>query len=390
VPLGNGEFYSTKPYGSAVPVQVVGVGGTGTLTGVATLESSNDSSCALLTSGGVDCWGYGQYGELGNGQSGNQSNSGVPVQVEGVGGTGTLTGVARLIGDSDDGFCAVLTSGGVDCWGFGNNGQLGNGQFYTSGYESSPFPVQVVGVGGTGTLTGVASLANTYRGFCALLTSSGVDCWGGGYYGQLGNGQFYTTGNEGSAVPVQVVGVGGTGTITGVASLTSAGDGACALLTSGGVDCWGWGGLGQLGNGQFYTTGNEGSAVPVQVVGVGGTGTLTGVASLIADTFGAFCALLTSGKVDCWGWGEAGQLGNGQFYTTGNDGSAVPVQVVGVGGTGTLTGVASLIGGADYGFCALLTSSGVACWGWGAFGQLGNGKFYTTGNYGSAVPVKVK
>lgn len=34
--------------------------------------------CALVTSGGVDCWGYGEYGELGNGVGGN---SGYPLAV---------------------------------------------------------------------------------------------------------------------------------------------------------------------------------------------------------------------------------------------------------------------------------------------------------------------
>ena len=72
-----------------------------------------------------------------------------------------------------------------------------------------------------------------------MLSSGGVDCWGYGADGELGNGIFYTTGNEGSATPVEVEGVGGTGTLTGVTSLTSDSDGYCSLLTSGGVDCWG-------------------------------------------------------------------------------------------------------------------------------------------------------
>jgi hypothetical protein len=67
----------------------------------------------------------------------------------------------------------------------------------------------------------------------------------------------------------RVVGV----TRTGSASLASDGDGYCTLLTTGGIDCWGWGYYGELGNGQFYTTGYEGSAFPVRVVGVGGTDT---------------------------------------------------------------------------------------------------------------------
>ena len=42
-----------------------------------------------------------------------------------------------------------------------------------------------------------------------------------------------------------------------------------------------------------------------------------------------YCAVLTSGSVDCWGNGQQGQLGNGVFYSsTGTGGSAIPVQVL--------------------------------------------------------------
>jgi hypothetical protein len=121
-----------------------------------------------------------------------------------------------------------------------------------------------------------------------------------------------------------------------VASLTSTGYGSCALLTSDTVDCWGDGVFGQLGNGSFYNSNPDGSAVPVQVEGVGGTGALTGVASLTGDKSGSSCALLDSSGVDCWGLGDEGQLGNGSF-----SGSDTPVQVEGVGGSGTLTGAIS-------------------------------------------------
>ena len=383
--LGNGTFYPNSPhFGSATPVQVVGVGGTGTLSGVSSLASGSDVAepqsgyCALLTSGGVDCWGYGYFGQLGNGifYHGPNLGSASPVQVVGVGGTGALSGVSSLTGDSV-GYCALLTAGGVDCWGQGGSGQLGSGTFYITG---SATPVQVVGVGGTGTLSGVSSLASDNAGYCALLTSGGVDCWGDGENGQLGNGTFYTSGNDGSATPVQVVGVGGTGTLSGVSSLTSTEYSYCALLTSGGVDRWGQGGSGQLGDGTFYTSGNDGSATPVQVVGVGGTGTLSGVSSLTSTEY-SYCALLTAGGVDCWGNGIDGQLGNGTINTSG---SATPVQVVGVGGTGTLSGISSLTGGLD-GYCALLTSGGVDCWGYNVSGELGNGTTIS-----SDVPVVVE
>jgi len=386
--LGNGSFYSptvSGVQGSAVPVAVTGVGGTGTLTGVASLVSANYSLCALLTSGGVDCWGDGADGEMGNRTfyTGIQAGSAFPVAVTGVGGTGTLSGVASLT-SADHSFCALLTSGGVDCWGYGADGQLGNGTFYTGTQPGSAFPVAVTGVGGTGTLTGVAGLTGASENFCARLTSGGLDCWGQGSKGQLGDGTFYTAANFGSAAPVAVKGVGGTGTLTGVASLAGFSGGSCARLTSGQVDCWGQGSSGQLGNGGIGS-----SAAPVAVKGVGGSGTLTGVASLTSAQYGS-CARLTSGRVDCWGESNWGTLGDGSFSY-----SAVPVAVKGVDGSGTLTGVVSLTsnGPGDL-MSALLTSGGLDCWGQDYNGQLGNGTFRTTGGPGtntdgSAVPVAV-
>ncbi len=392
--LGDGHLYTGKKVGSAVPVAVLGVGGSGTLGGVASLVSNPSDYCALLTSGGVDCWGYGAQGELGDGTfyATAPFGSAVPVAVLGVGGSGTLGGVASLVNEAPGGsMCALLNSGGVDCWGYGAQGELGDGTFYATAPFGSAVPVAVLGVGGSGTLGGVVSLVNDGDTYCAVLFSGGVDCWGEGDSGELGDGSY-----DGSAVPVAVLGVGGGGTLGDVASLVHGAQdlGYCALLTSGGVDCWGDGFYGQLGDGTFYTTGDGGSAVPVVVLGVGGSGTFGGVTSLATDGNGQdYCAVLGSGGVDCWGEGYGGQLGDGSFYEKNpNGGSAVPVAVLGVGRSGTLGGVASLtseqIEGSES-YCALLTSGGVDCWGYGYWGQLGDGAFYPTGYNGSAVPVEV-
>jgi alpha-tubulin suppressor-like RCC1 family protein len=318
-----------------------------------------------LTSGGVDCWGFnGSYGNLGDGAT---TDSAVPEEVVGVGGSGALSGVTALAGDGE-GYCALLTSGGVDCWGYGEYGEIGDGSF-----TDSDVPEMVEGVGGTGTLAGVESIVGFGNGYCALLNSGQVACWGEGTFGSLGDGSF-----SDSAMPMLVEGADGTGTLAGVVYLTSGyGESECALLTSGGLLCWGRGDYGQLGDGTFYTSGNLGSAVPVAVEAVGGTGTLGRVVSLTQG-----CALLTSGAADCWGRGANGQLGNGAF-----DDSAAPVIVKGLGGSGTLTDITSIISAAT-GYCATFASSGtVNCWGGGGTGELGDGIFYTTGNGGSPVPV---
>ena len=108
----------------------------------------------------------------------------MPTPVRGVGGAGTLSGVAGLSPYGvAEGYCAVLTSGGVDCWGSNEYGDLGNGT-----ETPSPTPTAVVGVGGRRHAGGVKQVSTTTYSHCALLTSGGVDCWGPGDSGQLGNG----------------------------------------------------------------------------------------------------------------------------------------------------------------------------------------------------------
>lgn len=49
-----------------------------------------------------------------------------------------LSGVVSVVGDGSTN-CALLTSGGVDCWGLGDDGELGNGLFYPTGpMETGP------------------------------------------------------------------------------------------------------------------------------------------------------------------------------------------------------------------------------------------------------------
>ena len=301
--------------------------GTGALSGVTSLTSDGYDYCGLLANSQIDCWGWNYSGELGNGTTTTLSIcdcSDIPTAVVGVSGTGALSGVASLASDNNGDFCAVLASSHVDCWGGNYSGELGNGTTGTTGCECSDTPTQVVGVGGTGTLSGVVSLAGgSGSGDCALLTSGQVDCWGGNLYGDLGNGATNTTGCDCSNTPTPVVGVGGTGTLSGVASLTSDEGGYCAVLPNGQLDCWGYNVDGELGNGSIIN-----SDTPTHVVGIGGTGTLSGVASTTStvvdyDHDGGYCAVFVSGEVDCWGSNYSGQLGNGT-----NTNSETPTQVV--------------------------------------------------------------
>ena len=340
-----------------------GAGGGVPLNGVPAQISSSFGSgyCTVLTSGSVECWGDNSSGELGNGTGTSSScaqngcYSTTPVTVTGV------TNAVNVQGDFENGYCAVLSSGGVKCWGDNSTGELGSGD-----NDTGPQTCYLGACSTTAlTVTGISnakSLTPDFGGFCAVLKSGGVDCWGDNSADDLGDGSDTAPDCSGSCsdVPVAVTGM------TDAASLASAGDGYCAVLTSGGVDCWGDNSEGELGTGSDTGPNCSGycSNVPVAATGI------TDAASLASDEDG-YCAVLTSGGVDCWGDNSEGELGAG-IDNTGPDTcgdfgcSTTPVAATGI------TDAAS-IDSATNGYCAVLTSGGIDCWGINNLGQLGDG-----------------
>jgi hypothetical protein len=130
---------------------VEGVGGVGTLSGVVAIASGSDSNIALRSDGSLVAWGYNEEGQLGNGTT---TNSPTPVEVEGVGGVGTLSGVVAIAGGYEHSV-ALRSDGSVVAWGYGDDGELGNA---TTSNSSTPVPV--LGVAGGGTLAGVVTLGS--------------------------------------------------------------------------------------------------------------------------------------------------------------------------------------------------------------------------------------
>jgi alpha-tubulin suppressor-like RCC1 family protein len=227
------------------------------------------------------------------------------------------------------------------CWGYGQDGELGNGSS-----ADSPTPVAVSG------LTDAVSLGVGSGQDCAVKQDHSVVCWGYGAYGSLGNGMM----GANSDVPVAVAG------LAGASSLAGQLDTECALVTGNAVQCWGYGPDGELGNGASMS-----SATAVAVSG------LQAVQSLGGGWYHA-CAVVTGGKVQCWGMGTSGQLGNGNTAS-----SNLPVQVLG------FTGAVQVSGGQGH-TCALESDSSVWCWGDDTYGQLGNGQM----NQMTAQPVLVE
>ena len=312
---------------STTPVDVAGLA-----SGVGAIAAGDRYSCALTTGGGVKCWGYNEFGQLGDGTT---NNSALPVDVV------SLTSGVSAIAARGEHTCALITAM-VKCWGANLNGQLGDGTT-----TSSSLPVDV-----TGLSSGVIAIAAGGEHTCAIATGGSVKCWGWNSAGQLGIG---TTSD--SSTPVDVAGLGGD-----VTAITTGGRHSCALMTAGGVKCWGYDEFGQLGNG---STAN--SEIPVDVAW------LTGGVSAITTGGNLTCALRTDSGVSCWGVDLTGQLAGGSTFDR-----AAPVDV------GLTSGVTTIVAG-YYHVCATTRDGEVMCWGGNDTGQLGNG---TTAD--SSTPIAVR
>jgi len=141
-------------------------------------------TCALLSSGGVNCWGRNVYGQLGNS---TMTNSGTAVVVTGLNNGVTTVATGPYLQHN----CVTLNTGGVKCWGLNDHGQLGNGTTL-----NSSTPTIVTG------LSGATAITEGFNHTCALLSTGGVQCWGLNGRGQVGNG---TTTD--SFTPVAVTGL---------------------------------------------------------------------------------------------------------------------------------------------------------------------------------------
>jgi alpha-tubulin suppressor-like RCC1 family protein len=342
-------------------------------------------ACALTTGGQVICWGDNSHGQLGDGTTTQRTR---PVYVSG------LTG-AKAIACGDNHTCAIDGSGGAWCWGDDTFGSVGDGSTATQRLV----PTAVMGLS-----SGVVAIAAGGGSTCAAISDGSAVCWGANGAGQLGNGNdddqrspvaltgylngvgsgaaamgpggdhtcivgkdtvIYCAGddlngalgNSGDLGTTSYVVSGVTG--DGVAVQSSYGT-SCAIIDDGTVNCWGFGGTGELGDGMKSTTN-----APVV------TSNLAGATSLAVGLRHA-CAVASTG-VSCWGDNLAGDVGDGSGVEQDS-----PVAVPALAGKNV---VALAAGG---GTCALSMTGAVFCWGANGSGQIGDG---TTTERDTPVPV---
>lgn len=394
--LGNDSIVtSTDP----VPVK--------NLSNATAVTAGNTHTCALIDdgrgngTGTVKCWGLAANGQVGDGTVGDKQSDPAKAPTRRTPQTvltapnTPLSGVVAVVAG---GFhtCAVTkdaTSGAtaVWCWGDDGSGQLGDGK----PGDRSLFAQLVPGV------SNVRSLALGEFHTCALLYDGTVQCWGANSFGQLTLDPAMT---KSSAAPVTVRGLPAPSTDDPqVLAITTGYGHVCVLLKDNTASCWGANNFGQLG---YKTPYEKPSGAPYQVIepmrtmlpstapktvqhnnhtpdrADQTTEDLVPQGGIIALSAGQFhtCALISDGSARCWGEGGRGQLGTDPYPPSRNEATLEDsVYTVAVQ---NLSAPAVAITAGGFETCAA-NSSGLQCWGYNFYGQLGSSAPF------SKVPVQV-
>ena len=301
----DGQLGNNSTVDSFIPVKVLQE--TGVLAGktATSIFSAFRHNC-VAAGGSAYCWGSNLYGQLG---TGNTTTSYKPVKV-----TGALAGKTVVeVGGTRTTSCALISTGKVYCWGDNSHGAVGNNS--TTSIFTSPQLVSTGSAGGlpSGYSATSLSVSGSLSSNMCMVANGSAYCWGPDDSGQIGDGGSIST-SEIKRYPVLVTGLLTGKTVTSIsADGWTRGDGfdtavhTCAVANST-MYCWGENNYGQLGN-NSYTD----SSSPVAVSTTTGlaSGTVSGVAVGLRHSCG-----LSNGNMYCWGSNNMGQIGNNGSTST--------------------------------------------------------------------------
>ena len=337
--LGNGTTTVVQP----VPVQVQTEIGPGGWSDWTQIDVAKTVACGLRSEGTVWCWGGDYRQQLGCGSCGNQTR---PVQVQTDTGPGGWSDWTQIALGGGHHACGLRSDGTAWCWGGGDRGALGDGdtlnnsrpaqvqtdtgpggwsdwvdisagQFTTCGLRANGSawcwgkgsrrlgdgvgttdqtrPVQVVDAAGTGHWSDWVDIAAGGEVTCGIRENGTAWCWGVSNYGKLGDGG--TSGD--TSTPVQVQTDTGPGHWNDWEFIfpgeeNAAQDTVCGIRADNTLWCWGFG----HGDRPGKILADDGSTAWDDWVtaGVG---------------YGTQCGIRRDGTLWCWGQGADGELGNG-------------------------------------------------------------------------------
>ncbi|MFO7564966.1 MAG: hypothetical protein R6X02_20140 [Enhygromyxa sp.] len=318
-----------------------------------------EHTCARLEDQSVYCWGRNNAGQLGLGHTdniGDDESITTPTSI-GVDVTEIEVGSFQT--------CALGVDHTVYCWGLGFYGQLGYGNLEWVGDDEAPSEVGPVPVGGP-----IRELAVGGAHTCALSLIGTISCWGYNTYGQLGYGHTDDIGDDelpSAAGTAPVVPKGLPANTNGI-QLSVGVYSSCAVFDGGKALCWGDGSNGQLG--QFDTENLGDDELPSDAFPID----LPAPISHLSAGGAHVCALLETGEAYCWGSAEFGQLGYGNLQDIGDD------EAPSAGGPLDVGGDIRVLDAGFFHTCAINEFNELRCWGNNDAGQLGQGNTNTLGD----------
>jgi alpha-tubulin suppressor-like RCC1 family protein len=254
------------------------------------IAAGEGHACGLATDSAVYCWGSNDVGQLGNGSTVGRPDA------------------ARIA--SDEKFVSIDADGTLSC------GLTLEGRVFCWGYNLWPLTLTSTPASVSGS-TLFRTVSVGWSHVCGIARDQMTYCWGSAAGGALGDGA-----NQNASAPSAVAG-GLEFTTVSAGSLRT-----CALTAAGATYCWG------------------GGTLTPQLI--------SGLPPLVdIDVYDQLCGRTDEGRVLCWNFGGRGNLSEIPFTQ--------PVTAV------TVTYQHS---------CALVTTGGAYCWG---YGELGDGNARPTG-----------
>lgn len=287
-------------------------------------------TCGLKSDGTVWCWGRNETDDAGIAVSGVVCNGAkastqIPVQISG------LENIIQISSGTNH-VCALSGDGSVWCWG--------------NSYSFQPVKISL------GNAEDVVEIKSAGYYGCAIKGDS-RELWCWGKLNEAFPG-YFDVGTVGT--PISFEG----SVLSGVKKIAAARFHACVITAADKAICWGDNAKGQLGRGTVDSTSLQ---PPTEVIGLGGSGLLENIES-ISTTNDFTCAVVGEQKEAlCWGSQSYGMLGNG---TASDNSIPSPVAVKGINGNATLKNVKHLdVSAAALGFGCAITDANpsVLCWG---------------------------
>jgi alpha-tubulin suppressor-like RCC1 family protein len=137
----------------------------------ATVSATSVNTCGITTAKNLYCWGWDDFGQVGDGTSGFDNNRPSPYRV-------AAAGVWATVSAGYGHTCGITTAANLYCWGNNGSGQIGNG--IADGTHPALYRVAAAGVW--------ARVAAGGSHTCGITTASNLYCWGNNDFGQIGNG----------------------------------------------------------------------------------------------------------------------------------------------------------------------------------------------------------